>query len=76
MVSIEKSKNGQFYARVTGGNNEKLMRSETVKTKQSAKKNLKAVYEQLHKIFGENGSCIILYNKPKPKKLGKTNMIL
>lgn len=91
MVSIERSKkNGQFYARITGGNNEKLMRSETVKTKLSALKNLHAVYRQLEKIFdGVHASTykelmdmiggdIVDNTKPKPKKKKrvKTNMIL
>lgn len=69
MVSIEKSKNGQFYARITGGNNEKLMRSETVKQIKSAMKNLYAVYKQLDKIFGEGATELVEYNaKPKKRK--------
>jgi len=52
MVSIEKSKGGQFYARVTGKNNEKLVRSETLKDKRSVFKNQFALFKELAAVFG------------------------
>lgn len=78
MVSIERSKNGQFYARITGWNNEKLMRSETLKSKQSVLKNLHAVYLQLEEIFGDLSATkqIEVVDNTKKKKRVKTNVKL
>lgn len=61
MVSIEKSrsKKGQRkYLRITGDNNEKLVRSETMFKSLACINNARAVYEQLKRIF-EGGEEII-----------------
>lgn len=61
MVSIEKSrsKKGQRkFLRITGDNNEKLVRSETMFKSLAVINNARAVYEQLKRIF-EGGEQII-----------------
>ncbi len=61
MVSIEKarSKKGQRkFLRITGDNNEKLVRSETMFQSLSVINNARATYEQLKRVF-EGGEQII-----------------
>ncbi len=43
MIKIHKAKNGQFYVTYHAKNNEILAQSELLKTKISAKKNIKAM---------------------------------
>lgn len=72
MVTIEQSrskKGGQRkYLRITGDNNEKLVRSETMFQSLSVINNARATYEQLKRIF-EGGEEIMDNTKPKKKKL-------
>lgn len=64
MVSIEKSKNGEKFLRITGNNNEKLVRSETMFKSNAVRNNARAVYEQLKRIF-EGGEEIVDNTKKK-----------
>jgi hypothetical protein len=58
MISLEKSetkkKGTQYYAKVTGFNNEPLMNGELVTTKHSAIKQAKAAARQFGAIKGEH----------------------
>lgn len=47
MISINKTKSGQFFVRIAGKNNEILMNGEPLKTKASAKKQIKSLRNEL-----------------------------
>lgn len=49
MIKIKKAKNGQFYALIVARNGKVLYQSETVKKKQSALKNIAALFNLLEK---------------------------
>lgn len=69
MVTIEKSrsKKGQRkYLRITGKNGKKLVSSETMFKSAACRKNARAVYEQLKKVF-EGGQPIVDNSKPKKR---------
>jgi len=51
MIEIHKSKDGQFFVIYKGNNGEVIDQSETVKTKQSAKKNILAMAKIWGSIF-------------------------
>lgn len=55
MIKIHKSKDGQYYVSYHGKNNQVLVCTETVKSKQSAIKNIKAVAG----IFGVDSKYVL-----------------